>query len=228
MDKDCRYISVNNALLSRLRLSKDQVLGKTFGELHSPEETKNFTEKVNQVFKTGNIVRYENYNKHLNRWTIRSLSPIKNPHTGEIINISIIAKDITEYKQAEEKIRYISFHDSLTGLYNRAYFEEEMKRVNTKRNYPIAIVMADINGLKVVNDALGHNKGDELLKNTAKVLKSVARKEDIIARIGGDEFAIILPHCDENVAQAFCNRFREACKKCNSELKCSIALGYAI
>ncbi|MEA1994888.1 MAG: PAS domain-containing protein, partial [Campylobacterota bacterium] len=76
MDKDCRYVSVNNALLSRLGLSKDQVLGKTFGELHSPEETKKFAEKVNQVFETGEIVKYEHYNKHLGRWTIRTLSPI--------------------------------------------------------------------------------------------------------------------------------------------------------
>jgi PAS domain S-box-containing protein len=103
--KDCRYISVNNALLSRLMLSKDQVLGKTFDELHSPEETKIFTEKVNQVFETGKVVKYENYNKHLNRWTIRTLSPNKNTHTGKVTTISIIAKDITERKQMENELK---------------------------------------------------------------------------------------------------------------------------
>jgi len=138
-------------------------------------------------------------------------------------------RDITEQKKAEEKIKYMSFHDALTDLYNRAFFEEELKRLNNPRNYPLTVIMADINGLKLVNDTLGHNKGDELLKDLAKVLKSVVRKGEIIARIGGDEFAIILPHCDENVAEAFLNRFRVACKKHNnkSQLKISIALGYA-
>ena len=139
-------------------------------------------------------------------------------------------QDITERKKAEEKIKYLGFHDSLTDLYNRAYFEEEMKRLNTQRKYPLSVVMADINGLKVVNDALGYNKGDELLKNLAKVLKSIAREGDIVARIGGDEFAVILPHSNENTTQAFCNRFRDACEKYNSktQLKLSVALGYAI
>jgi len=138
-------------------------------------------------------------------------------------------RDITEHKKAEEKIKYMSFHDPLTDLYNRAFFEEELKRLNNPRNYPLTVVIADVNGLKLVNDTLGHNKGDELLKNLAKILKSVSRKGEIIARIGGDEFAIILPHCDENVAESFCNRYRNACKKYNSknQLKISVAFGYA-
>jgi len=88
--------------------------------------------------------------------------------------------------------------------------------------------MSDINDLKLVNDTLGHSQGDELLKSLAKLLKSVCREEDIIACIGGDEFAIILPHTDENITQAFYNRIRDACKSYNNkaQLKLSIALGH--
>ena len=229
INKNYRYLSANNKLLSQLGLLRHQVLGKTFGDFHSSKETKEFIEKVNQVFETGKAVRYESYDNLLNHWTIKTLSPIRNLNTGQVIAISIIARDITDRKQAEEEIRYLSFHDSLTGLYNRAYFEEEIKRLNTERNYPISIIMSDINDLKLVNDTLGHPQGDDLLKSLATLLKSVCRKEDIIARIGGDEFAIILPHTDENITQAFYNRIRDACKSYNNEaqLKLSIALGYA-
>jgi len=142
----------------------------------------------------------------------------------------VTVRDITLRKQTEEKIKYLGFHDALTGLYNRTFFEEEIKRLNTQRNYPLSVIMTDINGLKVVNDTLGHDRGDELLKNTAKVLKSVARKEDIVARIGGDEFTVILPHADEHASQSFSNRFKKACEEYNrkTQLKLSVAMGYAI
>jgi len=138
-------------------------------------------------------------------------------------------RDITKRKRAEEKIRYISFHDTLTGLYNRNFFEEEISRLNTRRQYPVSIVIADINGLKFVNDTFGHFQGDKLLKDIAKILRSVSRKEDAVSRIGGDEFAIILPQSDENIARTFCNRVGNECKEYNRKSihkpKLSIALG---
>ncbi|MDP3011638.1 MAG: diguanylate cyclase, partial [Candidatus Hydromicrobium sp.] len=97
-----------------------------------------------------------------------------------------IVKDITARKESEKEIKYLSFHDKLTDLYNRAYFEEELKRLNTKRQLPLSIVIGDVNGLKLVNDAFGHMEGDKLLKKIARILKSCCREEDIIARWGGD------------------------------------------
>lgn len=118
------------------------------------------------------------------------------------------AIDITERKQTEEKILYLSFFDQLTGLYNRRFYEEELRRLDTKRNLPITIVMADVNGLKLTNDAFGHACGDKLLKAVASAMKNELRSDDIIARIGGDEFVILLPKTDSNSAKIIINRIK--------------------
>jgi diguanylate cyclase (GGDEF)-like protein/PAS domain S-box-containing protein len=102
--------------------------------------------------------------------------------------------DITARKEAEEKLRYLSTHDPLTGLYDRGYFEAEMARLEHGRQFPISIVMADVDHLKETNDREGHSAGDELLKKVARVFTVSFRAEDMIARIGGDEFAILLPN----------------------------------
>lgn len=96
-----------------------------------------------------------------------------------------------------KSIEYLSYHDQLTGLYNRRFFEEELRRLDTDRNLPIAVIMADINGLKLANDAFGHEFGDEILKKAADALRLSCRRDDIIARIGGDEFAVLLPKTSE-------------------------------
>jgi len=138
-------------------------------------------------------------------------------------------RDITERKDAEEKIRYLSFHDGLTGLYNRVYLEKEMERLDTERQLPIGIIMADINGLKLANDTFGHEVGDEMLKQTAEILRSSCRREDIIARWGGDEFVIFLPQTTEEDAKAICQRIDEKCKETYvKDIPLSLALGTAI
>src|SRR5450830_1806926 len=129
-----------------------------------------------------------------------------------------------------EEISYISYHDFLTGLYNRIFFEEEKKRLDTPRQLPISIIMGDVNGLKLVNDGLGHSKGDEVIIETAKILKSCCREEDIVSRIGGDEFGILLPQTDSKSAQLVCSRISDTCKGCavdGSSICPSISVGYA-
>ncbi|HKK95373.1 MAG TPA: PAS domain S-box protein, partial [Anaerovoracaceae bacterium] len=136
--------------------------------------------------------------------------------------------DITKRKQAEEQLQYKTFHDELTGLYNRAYFNEEIKRYDNKRQLPLSIIMGDVNGLKIANDTFGHKEGDKLLKRIAQIIENSCRQEDLVARIGGDEFVVLLPQTPKRGAEEIYARIKDACQK-NEEgsIEPSIALGCA-
>ena len=118
-------------------------------------------------------------------------------------------RNIENRKISEKRIKYLSFHDHLTGLYNRYFFEEELTRLNIKRLYPTSLILADINGLKLINDAFGHKKGDEILIQAAKIFRECFRKEDIVSRWGGDEFCMILPNTDEQTALNIADRIQK-------------------
>jgi diguanylate cyclase (GGDEF)-like protein/PAS domain S-box-containing protein len=136
--------------------------------------------------------------------------------------------DITDRKRTEEEIKYLSFHDKLTGLYNRAYFEEELVRLDTDRQLPISVIIGDVNGLKLTNDIFGHLEGDNLLIEISKILMESCRKEDVVARWGGDEFAMILPKTSEEKAEEICRRIRQRCEEMQNDfIQMSIALGNA-
>lgn len=141
----------------------------------------------------------------------------------------IIFRDITEEKMREEKILYLSYHDALTGLYNRRFFEEEMRRLDSSRQLPISIIIGDVNGLKLVNDVFGHEEGDKLLCHAAGIIKNACRAEDIIARWGGDEFVILLPDTSIVEIEKICNRITQHCNEYDHDvtpLKISISLGF--
>jgi diguanylate cyclase (GGDEF)-like protein/PAS domain S-box-containing protein len=131
--------------------------------------------------------------------------------------VTMMVRDITSRVQAEEKLRYLSTHDSLTGLYNRNFFETEVQRLEGGRQFPISIFVADLDGLKSINDTLGHPAGDALLRSTAKVLLDSFRSEDIIARLGGDEFAVLLPDMDEDAAGIAMDRLRKMIEEHNQD-----------
>jgi diguanylate cyclase (GGDEF)-like protein len=148
---------------------------------------------------------------------------------NKIIGVVEIGYDVTIRKNFEKRMRYFSFHDALTGLYNRAYFEEELKRLFGSREIQIGILLADVNGLKLVNDAFGHQAGDLLLKRVADILRLTCRKEDLIARWGGDEFIVLLANINIENLKELEKRIQEACLKDNNEpVPLSISVGYAI
>ncbi len=137
--------------------------------------------------------------------------------------------DITKRKQDEAEIKYLSYHDKLTGLYNRAFFEEELQRINTQRQLPIGLIIGDVNGLKLVNDALGHQEGDKVLIKVAERLRKSCRKEDIVSRWGGDEFIILLPRCDSATALRVIKRINDSFIDINGlPIPINMALGMAI
>lgn len=141
-----------------------------------------------------------------------------------------ISRDISVRKRAESRLKYQSTHDASTGLYNRAFFDSEMERMIHGAKFPVSVIVADLDGLKRVNDTMGHETGDRLIKGAAEVLHMAFRGNDIVARTGGDEFFILLPEMDQHGAAASIERIRNCMQAYNSENEgplVSISLGAA-
>ncbi len=150
---------------------------------------------------------------------------------GRLIGIQGVTRDIHERKTMEQQLRELNQFDSMTGLYNRAVFEHEMEKLQNSEQSPIGIIICDVDGLKWINDTLGHQAGDELLIKASDIIKSCFRKRDIVARIGGDEFAVLLPETDEEDIENVCSRIRKAVEfHNNQEPKPPLALsiGHAV
>jgi diguanylate cyclase (GGDEF)-like protein/PAS domain S-box-containing protein len=120
-----------------------------------------------------------------------------------------VCEDITARKEIESQLLYMSTHDSLTGLYNRAYFDLELERIDRSRHFPVSVIMIDVNGLKKINDQEGHQFGDLLLQETARILSEMFRAEDLVARIGGDEFIVLLPETDNETVTKAIERIKQ-------------------
>ncbi|AWI05606.1 HD domain-containing phosphohydrolase [Clostridium drakei] len=147
---------------------------------------------------------------------------------GKIIGAVITFMDITKRKKSEEDIIYLSYHDQLTGLYNRRYFDEELNRINNESSIPLSIAMADMNGLKLVNDSFGHAVGDKLIKKVAEIMKKGCRDKDVAIRLGGDEFVILMPNTEMHEAENIINGINDmALKEKVESVDISISFGYA-
>ncbi len=145
---------------------------------------------------------------------------------NKVIGAVITFMDNTERKKIERQIKYLSEHDSLTGLYNRMYFENVLTMVDCKENIPISFVFADVNGLKLTNDIFGHAAGDNLIIKSANILKRACSEKDSVARIGGDEFVLVLPRTDKEDAEKLIEKIRsEFSTEKIMSIQCSMSMG---
>lgn len=146
---------------------------------------------------------------------------------GEVFGVQIASIDITKRKKAEDELFFLSYHDELTGFYNRRYFENELSRIETSAEFPLSIIICDINGLKLINDSFGHASGDKLLIKAAQTIQTACPEGAIISRIGGDEFAVLLPKVNSEQTLETVNRIKQlSSKETVSNIELSIAIGY--
>ncbi|MCW3488800.1 PAS domain S-box protein [Dethiobacter alkaliphilus] len=162
-------------------------------------------------------------------WVLSRGKIVSHTEDGEPVRMVGTHTDISDRKEGEKKIRFLSYHDKLTGLYNRAYYDDKIKRLDTVENLPLSMIMVDANGLKLVNDAFGHEAGDKYLQQIAALLKSSVRKSDVVARTGGDEFTILLPGMGHELLKKLIQRLKKACRTNDAEpVQISIAIGAAV
>ena len=184
---------------------------------------------VDEVIAKGRVVGLANHTILISRDGRKrpiadSAAPIRKAD-GSVVGVVMVFRDMTEEAEAQRQIRYLSYHDKLTGLYNRAGLEEQIKLLDVETCLPLSLIMGDLNGLKLVNDAFGHQAGDTLLIALAQILKDAARPGDIVAAVWRR-----VCHTDAGIkddAAAVSERIRDGCNSFSSEPGMAKALGHA-
>lgn len=198
-----------------LKIVKESVEVNIKEFIKNPDNPKCYIDEIQQPCKNGQNVWVEVSTKY----RYNSQGDI------EIIGVS---RNIDERKKIDAQIRYLSYYDQLTGLYNRRFYEEELEKINKEENLPITLVMADVNGLKLTNDAFGHAIGDKLLKQVSDILKQEADEKGIVARTGGDEFVILLPKTTLKQGEELVDRIRKRVNETKmDEVILSVSFGCA-
>lgn len=190
------------------------------------------TNPVKKVLEKGETVGLANHTALVAKDGCRraiadSAAPIKDSE-GNILGVVLVFRDVTEAKEKEARIEFLSCRDALTGLYNRAFFDLQLEKLDNEGCFPSTLIMGDLDGFKLINDVFGHHIGDEALQQVARTIETSCREHDIVARWGGDEFVILLPKASESMAENICDRISAACSSIKiRDTKLSISLGSA-
>lgn len=210
--RDCQASS-QNALFMPI----EEFIGKNLKDIMPESIAKTGYEKIQLAMETGKLQSFEYELIIDGKKEVYELRIIK----CFIDRVLAIARNITSQRLYQTQIEYLSYHDQLTGIHNRRSFEEALKKIDSKENLPLGVIMADVNGLKLVNDSFGHMAGDMLLSKFAKVLKENYPLHDMIFRIGGDEFVLLLPKYKHEQIQELIETIK---MNCNKELVNAVSL----
>ena len=222
---DGTYRYVNWIFAEGLGKTPDEVIGYKIWDIFSKEGADERFAVVKWVFENGEtkVIEVQVPRPDGIHHYITTAKPIINKKS-EVTSVICISKEITERKRIEDELLILSTHDALTGLYNRRFFQTEIERIQDSRLFPVSIVIADLDGLKTINDEYGHKAGDATIIKAANLLKSIFRTEDIIARLGGDEFGIILTETGATEIFNIISRFHKEIEK---KQALSISMGWA-
>ncbi len=230
LDINYRYLDAYGKGLESLHLKEEDIIGKTFCEvfdipdIYGREKIYKSVLKGNKEISTWKFV--DDNGNTLYFETV--LAPFYNID-NEIIGIVDVTRDITEQQIRYDELIEISTHDHLTGLYNRRYNYQKLDELDKLKDYPIGLINIDINGLKIINDAYGHATGDLALKKTAEILLKNTRRKDIVSRISGDEFTIIIPKATEEYILKLKSKLQKAFSVTKiKNINISVAIGYYI
>ncbi|AFA47385.1 diguanylate cyclase and metal dependent phosphohydrolase [Acetobacterium woodii DSM 1030] len=219
-EQDCQFLYVNSSFERLTGLKSHEIIGKTLTEI-MPDSQQFLLSQYICLLRTNESVRFEKYFEQFEKYfEVVAYLP-------ETRQVATIISDITKRKKNEEAICYLSDHDYLTGVYNRRYYEEALTKIDVAENMPLSLVISDVNGLKLINESFGHAVGDELLKKVADIIVKECRDQDIVARLSGDEFIILLPRTDGvQTAQLVKNMKNNALKESIGAIEFSISFGY--